>query len=259
MSMHGEVPLTTGADAGGETRADYRNSHATTGAVTDYIRTHEVGYYAALWRKIEKPLVQATLREQGGPQKKCLDFACGTGRITAIAADHFAEVVGVDVSALMLASAHRADNVRLHQIDITRQSLGKTFDVVTAFRFFLNAEQQLRQEALEAIRKHLKRDGRLVCNIQMNATSPIGVASRIANQIPFSRMRNTMSSAEFSALLKSSGFTVERVTAYGYLPRPGRLLPQLCEASIEPAERVARALRIPSRFAQQLLFVAKRG
>ena len=124
---------------------------------------------------------------------------------------------------------------------------------VTAFRFFLNAEQQLRQEALEAIRKHLKKDGRLVCNIQMNATSPCGVASRIANEIPFSRKRNTMSSAELSALLKSTGFTVERVTAYGYLPRPGRLLPSLCEASIEAAERVARAMGIPSRFAQQLL------
>jgi hypothetical protein len=114
-------------------------------------------------------------------------------------------------------------------------------------------------ETKQLIRKQRKRDGGLVCNIQMDATSPNGVASRIANQMPCSRMRNTMSSAEFSALLKSSGFTVERVTAYGYLPRPGRLLPQLCEASIEPAERVARALRIPSLFAQQLLFVAKRG
>jgi SAM-dependent methyltransferase len=253
-----ESSLSTRADASGDALDDYRSSHATTGAVTDYIRTYEAGYYGALWRRIERPLVEATLRELGGPQRRCLDFACGTGRITAVAADHFAEVVGVDVSALMFASAHGADNVRLHQIDITRQSLGETFDVVTAFRFFLNAEQQLRQEALEAIRKHLKKDGRLVCNIQMNATSPCGVASRIANQIPFTRKRNTMSSAELSALLKSTGFTVERVTAYGYPPRPGRLLPSLCEASIEAAERVARAMGIPSRFAQQLLLVARR-
>ena len=187
MPVNGEGCPPDGADTTGEARDDYRTSHATTSAVTDYIRTYEVGYYAALWEKIEKPLVQATLRELGGPQKKCLDFACGTGRITTVAADHFAEVVGVDVSALMLASAPGADNVRLHQIDITRQSLGDTFDVVTAFRFFLNAEQQLRQEALEAIRKHLKPYGRLVGNIQMNATSPIGVASRIVNHIPYSR------------------------------------------------------------------------
>jgi hypothetical protein len=116
----------------------------------------------------------------------------------------------------------------------------------------------LRREALEAIRKHLKRDGRLVCNIQMNAASPMGVASRIANYIPYSRMRNTMSSEEFSTLLNSAGFTVEHVTPYGYLPRPGRLLPRFCEVSIEPVERAARALRIPPRLAQNLLFVAKR-
>ena len=182
MYANEESSPSTGADTSGDARDDYRSSHATTGAVTDYIRTYEVGYYAALWEKIEKPLLQATLRELGGPQKKCLDFACGTGRITTVAADHFAEVVGVDVSALMLASAPGADNVRLQQIDITQQSLGDTFDVVTAFRFFLNAEQQLRREALEAIRKHLKPDGRLVCNIQMNATSPMGVASRVANR-----------------------------------------------------------------------------
>jgi SAM-dependent methyltransferase len=248
-----------GTDASGEAHDDYRNSHGTTGAVTDYIRTHEVGYYAALWRKIEKPLVQATLRELGGPQKKCLDFACGTGRITTVAADYFAEVVGVDVSAVMLASAPSADNVRLHQIDLTRQSLGDTFDVVTAFRFFLNAEPPLREEALEAIRKHLKQDGRLVCNIQMNATSPIGIASRIANRLPRSKQRNTASIDEQSVLLRSAGFIVERITPYGYLPRPGSLLPKLCEACIEPAERIAGALRVPARFAQQFLVVAKRG
>jgi len=258
MYVNEESSPSTGTDPSGEDRDDYRSSHATPGAVTDYIKTHEVGYYAALWKRIERPLVGETLRELGGPQRRCLDFACGTGRITAVAADHFAEVVVVDVSALMLASAPHAKNVRLQHIDITQQSLGDTFDVVTAFRFFLNAEQPLRREALEAIRKHLKRDGRLVCNIQMNATSPMGVASRVTNQIPRSKKRNTMSSAEFSALLKSAGFTVERVTAYGYLPRPGRLLPRFCEACIEPAERAARILRIPQRFAQQLLFVAKR-
>ena len=51
MPMHGEGRLTMGTDASGEARDDYRNSHATTGAVTDYIRTYEVGYYAALWER----------------------------------------------------------------------------------------------------------------------------------------------------------------------------------------------------------------
>ena len=73
---------------------DYRSSHATADAAIEYERTYEAGYYAALWSKLEKPLVEATLRALGGPQKKCLDFACGTGRITNIAAEHFSEAVG---------------------------------------------------------------------------------------------------------------------------------------------------------------------
>jgi len=198
------------------------------------------------------------LRELGGPQRKCLDFACGTGRITNVAADYFGQVVGVDVSSTMLMRARDAHNVRLRQMDITREPLGETFDVITAFRFFLNAEQQLREEALEAMRKHLNPAGRLVCNIQMNATSPIGVASRLANRLPGSEVRNTMSADELTALLKSAGLIVEHVTGYGYLPRPGNLLPRVCEAFITPAERIASALRTPARFAQQLLFVAKK-
>jgi hypothetical protein len=150
-------------------------------------------------------------------------------------------------------------NVRLQQIDITLRSLGETFDVVTAFRFFLNAEPLLREQALQAIRKHLAEGGRLVCNIQMNATSPIGIASRIANRLPRSKRHNTMSIDVQGTLLRTAGFIVEQITPYGYLPRPGSLLPQLCEACIEPAERIAGALRVPGRFAQQFLAVARRA
>jgi SAM-dependent methyltransferase len=242
-----------------QNRDSYRSSHAEPEAGRIYDRTHEVGYYAALWSKIEKPLLQSLLLELGGRQRKCLDFACGTGRITSVAADYFGDVVGVDVSATMLARARGAHNVRLRQTDITRDSLGETFDVITAFRFFLNAEQQLRKEALEAMREHLNPAGRLICNIQMNATSPIGMASYIANRLPWSPIRNTMSADELSTLLKSAGLTVEHITGYGYLPRPGNLLPRVCEAFIEPTERIASMLHIPTRFAQQLLFVAKKA
>jgi len=117
----------------------------------------------------------------------------------------------------------------------------------------------LREQALQAMREHLAEGGRLVCNIQMNATSPIGIASRIANRLPRSKQRHTVSIDEQSTLLRSAGFIVEQITPYGYLPRPGSLLPQLCEACIEPAERIAGALGVPARFAQQFLVVAKRA
>jgi SAM-dependent methyltransferase len=248
----------SGTSDSGFSTNDYRTSHVASDAGRIYNRTYETGYYAALWAKVEKPLLEATLREAAGPHRKCLDFACGTGRIASVAAEFYAEVVGVDVSKPMLACAHVPGNVRLYCVDMTVHSLRETFDAVTAFRFFLNAEQRLRREALKAIRSHLNANGVLVCNIHMNASSPMGIATRIASRIPRSRERNTMSVGEFSTLLTSVGFTIEQIIPYGYLPRPGSLLPGVCEACVEPAERIAKVLTLPGRFAQNFLVVARR-
>ena len=238
---------------------DYRASHAVPDAGRIYNHTYEEGYYAAVWDKIERPLVETTLRKLGGSEKSCLDFACGTGRITDVAAECFGSVVGVDVSASMLSHARGARNVRLHNVDLTRRSLGRTFDVATAFRFFLNADQRLRMEALRAIRAHLKDGGALVCNVQMNATSPTGLACRIVDRLPWSLQRNTMSIDQMSALLASAGFTIEEVIPYGFLPRPGNLLPKFCEAMVGPIERLALAMKLPARFALLFFIIARKA
>ncbi|TIQ58250.1 MAG: class I SAM-dependent methyltransferase, partial [Mesorhizobium sp.] len=93
-----------------------------------------------------------------------------------VLADLFGEVVGVDVSESMLSVAQVPRNVRLRLVDITTEPLPEKFHVITAFRFFLNAEDHLRREALQSMREHLDENGMLVCNIHMNATSPIGIA-----------------------------------------------------------------------------------
>ena len=248
------------ADPEGDGVSDnYRASHCALGYGEHYNRTHESGYYGALWAKIEKPMVMDVLRPMGGAGRKCLDFACGTGRIANVAAGLFDEVVGVDVSEAMLACARVPQNVRLRHIDMTAEPLGETFDVVTAFRFFLNAEDRLRWEALKAIREQLNDDGRLVCNIHMNATSPVGLAYRTLNRLFGRTLRNTLSARRFKELLISSGFVVEQVIPYGYLPRPGHFVSRLCEVLIEPTEKASKALGVPGRFAQHFLVIARKG
>ena len=237
---------------------DYRVSHSAPGYGEHYNKTHEFGYYGALWEKIERPLIQDVLRPMGGSDRKCLDFACGTGRITNVAAGFFGEVVGVDVSKSMLGCARVSPNVRLLHIDMTKQPLDETFDVTTAFRFFLNAEDQLRWDALKAINEHLKDGGRLVCNVHMNATSPIGLVSRLLNWLFGRTIRHTLSVARFKELLAASGFLVEETIPYGYLPRPGSLLPGVCEALMDPFEKASKTLRIPGQLAQHFLVVAKK-
>jgi len=236
----------------------YRLCHQAAGAGRDYDKTFEAGYSAALWQKIEKPLIESQLRSLGGRDRTILDFACGTGRITRLAAMFFGTVIGVDVSEAMLMSASVPENVTLYCIDITKLSLARTFDVVTAFRFFLNAEDTLRREALRAIYRHLHADGVLVCNIHLNATSPIGLISRGLNWAYPSTPRNTLTLNQFSKVLKEEGFEILNTRSYGYLPRPGRLFPRLCQLLVEPFERVCRALKVPGWLAENFIVVSQK-
>ncbi len=236
----------------------YRASHQSEDIVADYVNTFEVGYCAALWREVEQPLLESILRPLGGSERTSLDFACGTGRIAKVAALFFGAVVGVDVSEAMLLAASVPDNVTLLCVDITKVPLEQTFDVATAFRFFLNAEDTLRRDALRAIYRHLRNGGVLVCNIQLNAMSPIGLVSRFLNWAYPRRPRNTLTLDQFSRVLSDEGFEVVESTYYGYLPRPGRLFPRLCEALIGPFEKACRRLRVPGSFAESFLIVSRK-
>ncbi|ESZ58803.1 class I SAM-dependent methyltransferase [Mesorhizobium sp. L103C131B0] len=254
--LHGHVLAEQSFE--GSAYTDYRSSHQTTGYGTDYLKTFRSGYYAALWLRVERPLIESILKPLGGPGLSCLDFACGTGRVTNVAATLFGEVVGVDVSQSMLACAHVAGNVKLVKADLTVHPLARRFDVVTAFRFFLNAEDSLRQAALSAIHEHLKDGGLLVSNIHMNATSPMGLVCRFLNRCSGRVVRSTLSIHAYRQLLVANGFAVERVIGYGFLPRPGWLLPKLCEKLVGPVETLSRRAGVPARSAQNFLVVARK-
>lgn len=93
--------------------------------------------------------------------------------------------------------------------------------MVTAFRFFLNAEDTLRRDALSAIHEHLNDGGLLVSNIHMNATSPMGLVCRFLNRIRGRVVRSTLSIHAYRQMLVSNGFVVERVIGYGFCRGPG--------------------------------------
>ena len=238
--------------------SDYRSSHQTPGYGREYTKTFCSGYYAGLWLRIERPLVEGILKPLGGPSRSCLDFACGTGRVASVAGPLFGEVIGVDVSQSMLACAGVPRNVKLVKADLTVAHLTRRFDVVTAFRFFLNAEDTLRRDALSAIHEHLNDGGLLVSNIHMNANSPMGLVCRFLNRCQGRVVRSTLSIDAYRQLLVSNGFVVERVIGYGFLPRPGWLLPRLCEMLVGPVETICRRAGVPARFAQNFLVVARK-
>ena len=237
----------------------YQDSHQGRAAAAAYVRTYQTGYYAALWKSVERPLLEETLCELGGAQRSCLDFACGTGRIASVACRHFGKVVSVDISQSMLQYAPKHRNVQYLCSDIIRDPLEHSFDVATAFRFFLNAEPELREAALRALHRHLVRGGRLVCNVHMNSSSPMGIVYRLWAKTSKRQHHKTLSVAEFLRVLHAHGFATEQVKFYGYCPRPGPFLPHLCELAVGPVERVCRALNIPSVIAQNFMIVARKS
>src|SRR5882757_2642518 len=72
------------------------------------------------------------------------------------------------------------------------------------------------------------------------------------------RPRSTLTLDQFSRVLSDEGFEIVESTYYGYLPRPGRLFPHLCEALIEPFEKACRRLRVPGWFAESFIVVARK-
>jgi SAM-dependent methyltransferase len=235
----------------------YRSSHTAPGYGHRYSANYAVGYYAGVFREIETPILKdifATLREG---RRSLLDFACGTGRITRLAAPHFERVVGVDVSDEMLEIAKSEGGPGYVCQDITKLPLGERFSVVTAFRFFLNAEQALRLEALAAIRQHMAPNGRLVCNIHMNSQSIMGIVYRMTRWLPGLPRHNTLSYRQFESILAAGGFSVERVVWYAATPRPGRFFARFLDRWVGSIEKVLAAIGLQGRFAHSFIVVAR--
>jgi SAM-dependent methyltransferase len=246
----------------GDSLENYRASHASTGYGEHYSRTYQVGYYAELWRHIERPLLERILRELSERgAASCLDFACGTGRITQVNERFFEHAVGIDVSEQMLAVAKKACvRAELVQRDITAEPLDRKFDVITAFRFFLNAEPKLRDQVLASLAKAMEDSGTLIVNVHVNHSSPLGFAYRIRNAIRGKTVANTLSVQHLESLLNDHGFAVKRIHWYGFYPRTGWMFNSLANLLQLPVERVFAAVKIlPRRWAQSFIVEAQRS
>jgi SAM-dependent methyltransferase len=171
------------------------------------------------------------------PARTALDFACGTGRVLGFLTHRGLDVTGVDISPDMLAVAHThwpGAHLVAGDVTVTPDLLTGEFDLATAFRFFLNAEPDLRADAVRWLHGVVRPGGRLVANFHLNPYSARGLYTR-ARQ---GRAQRTMSVAQAKALLAAGGFRPLSVHGYDVLPfrRDGNplALPRL-RAAVESA------------------------
>jgi SAM-dependent methyltransferase len=239
----------------------YRTSHSSPGYGEHYSKTYEHGYYAHQWRLIEKPLLRdvfATLKERD--KIRYLDFACGTGRILGVGEEFFNDTTGVDVSTEMLrVAAQNCPKSKLIQQDITRNPIKAEYDVITAFRFFLNAEADLADEVLNEFYKLLSEEnGKLIINIHVNKKSPLGIMYEFRNLITGKKLANTMRYDVFKDVLERNGFVVEKVIWYGFFPRFGNMFGEVSRYLIGPVESLFKLFPFCAGFAQCYLIQCRK-
>jgi len=240
----------------------YRESHSATGHGFKYDRIlfSSGRFDADLWC-IERVLLNDLVTGYF-PRgiDSYLDFAVGTGRIIGEVAEHAKRTVGIDISSQMVSAAREKRPDLTYVLgDITVDSAALAghgpFDCITAFRFFLNAEPELRESALRALVSVMTPGGYLICNNHGNSTSmlyPVLLLRRLFGM----PLQNSLPRRELVALLEACGLEVVDSRAVCYLPRvTHRLLPRPLWTIVE---RFFRRVSKGGRFAYYYILVARR-
>ena len=193
------------------------------------LNEYGAGSYASRIWELQRPLVMEILRQQQAAVRHpltLLDFACGTGRVLASLDPMVTAPDGIDISPEMVAVAQtKCPQARLQVGDILTQPelLQKNYDVITAFRFLLNVEPEIRRRVLRRLREVLSAPhGRLLVNVHGNSRSlrhPAILWRRWrGGPQQTGAMLNAMSPGETRRLLRECGFEVVRQFGFGILP-----------------------------------------
>jgi len=175
------------------------------------------------------------------PAAKVLDFACGTGRITQVIERYGFEVYGLDISPTMLEVAREKcpATTFVHADGSQPVADLPSMDVVTAFRFFGNAQETLRRECLSQMVAYLKPGGYLIANNHRNPWSVRNVLLRLRGSTPL----ESLSYWHMKSLLEESGLEVVKTIGIGFWMFRSRW-----SSDIGTTHRWGRRLEVLSRF-----------
>jgi hypothetical protein len=182
-------------------------------------------YADLLWRIEQQQLAQLLSEfRRNHPTIKLLDFATGSGRILSFVENLVDESSGIEISESMAQRARtRVKRSPIYCQDITSPSarVEGRYDVITAFRFVLNAESDLRQAAFSSLRERLRDDSSvIVFNNHGNLWShkailyPLHCMHRGAGP---RTSGNYMSHRQVLKVARDAGLTAQRVYGCGVL------------------------------------------
>ena len=234
---------------------DYRQSHLSKGS--DYDADFQRLPRRMLSWKIEQSILRKIVaRFLPDRTIEYLDFACGTGRILAELENCVTTSTGIDISGSMLEVAKsRTLRSRILQADITRDRVleGLEFDLITAFRFFPNAQSQLRHEVLGGLACRLKKSGILVFNNHRSTTFSRNRVARVVTR--GSRGNSGMSPEEVHRLVASKGLEIVATYHVGIVPE-SETRPFWPRWIIQMVEEAGSRLPLAT-FARNLIYVCR--
>lgn len=178
-------------------------------------------YDSVIW-SLERPFLRALAASMAPPPGglRLLDFACGTGRIICALEDLTGASLGVDISPDMLSVAKvKARHSELRAGDILAQSdlAPGPYDLITAIRFFLNTEDEMRRRVMPALRVLLAGpDSRLVFNIHMNTLNLL--PNRLYRWLHRWPPNRSMSVWQARRLARDAGLEIIELHGFGLLP-----------------------------------------
>lgn len=228
----------------------YRDSHVGKGR--DYHDLFASNRHRRMMWAWEQSIISQVIDGLAQPALRHLDFACGTGRVLKFVSSRATHSTGVDVSETMLEIARSASpaaeilNADLTQADRLDR---REFDFITAFRFFPNAEVELRREAMTILSQHLSAEGVLMFNNHLK----MGSAAHIAERLIGRDRKRRMTHAEVVDLVTGAGLKIFRVWTHGCLPMTERFTP-LPSALLGPIEDFCSRLPILRPLAQNWVY-----
>ena len=241
-------------------KISYKESHKYEAKGDEY----EAYYQNKAWQKFlwsrEQVIILKILEKYfAGRDVHLLDFACGTGRITQFLENRVKTSTGVDVSSSMLTVAkEKLKRTELIKADITAENVLKPrkFNLITAFRFFLNAEPELRSAAIKAIVELLDEDGYIVFNNHQNSGSPwIRLRYTHYQKKNPQGIFNVMSIEQMKNVSKEAGLEIIEIYPAGFFNPPKISVPDCINRVID---RVAGKFNFLNRFSESLIAICRR-
>ncbi len=206
-------------------KISYRESHKYAAKGAEYEAYYQnKAWQRFLWSREQEIILRILEKYFAGRDIHLLDFACGTGRITEFLENRVKTSTGVDVSGSMLTIAReKLKRTEIIEADITTRNVLKPrkFNLITAFRFFLNAEPELRFAAIKALAELLDEDGYLVFNNHQNSGSP-WIKLRYAHyrkKNPEGTF-NVMSIEQMKKLAEGAGLEIVEIYPVGFFNPP---------------------------------------